>query len=357
MVVHPLPSAKYATTNVCMGTPSQFNDLSTIPITDTIQSWKWNFGDGSAINTNQNASHLYTAIGPESVQLLVISKFGCRDSITKISIVNPNPVVDFKANKTMGCEPLCISFQDSSAIATGSNTHWLWNFGDGTPISNLQNGILHCYNNDSLFSPMVFTPVLTVISDSGCSNTKSKNNFITVYPNPNANFRVQPQATIITDPVISIIDLTTGANFWSWNFGDHDTTSAHNPSPHTYADTGTYVIRLVTSTLYGCWDTAYQNVTIEPDFMFYIPNSFSPNDDGVNDTFTGKGIFIKTFEMMIFDRWGNLIFYTDDINKPWDGEANHGTEIAQQDVYIYKIKITDYNKKTHSYKGIVTLVR
>ena len=91
--------------------------------------------------------------------------------------------------------------------------------------------------------------------------------------------------------------------------------------------------------------------------MFYIPNAFSPNDDGLNDSFGGKGLFISTFEMMIFDRWGNLIFFSDDIDKPWDGRANHGTEIAQGDVYIYSVKIINLRKEKHVYKGIVTLVR
>jgi len=109
--------------------------------------------------------------------------------------------------------------------------------------------------------------------------------------------------------------------------------------------------------LYSCVDSTYKTVTIEPEFLFYIPNAFTPNDDGINDYFSGKGIFIKEYEMMIFDRWGNLIFYTDDINKPWDGRANHGTEIAQRDVYVYTVKITDINRKKHSYKGTVTLER
>jgi gliding motility-associated-like protein len=363
VVVHPLPIAQFNTANVCNGTPVQFTDASTILATDTIQSWKWNFADGSAININQNSSHLYATAGSYAVELLIVSNFGCKDSITKTSIVHPNPVVDFTTDKKTGCEPLCVNFKDSSFVATGANAHWLWSFGDGSPASISQN-ILHCYSNDSVFSPIHLSVTLTVTSDSGCVTTKTKNNYITVYPDPVANFAVQPSTASIINPIISITDLSTGTNFWHWNFGSsaplpigYDTTSIHNPPPHTYADTGTYVITLITSTLYACVDTAYQKIYIEPDFLFYIPNAFTPNDDGVNDTFTGKGIFIKDFEMSIYDRWGELIFFTDDISKPWDGTANHGTEIAQQDVYVYSIKVTDINNQKHSYKGIVTLVR
>ncbi|MCE9539317.1 MAG: PKD domain-containing protein, partial [Bacteroidetes bacterium] len=354
VTVHPLPDAEFSATRVCDGSIVTFNDLSTIPNTDSLQSWTWNFGDGSTLNNNQNTSHLYPTKGSYSVQLLVVSNFGCLDSITKISIVNPNPVVLFTANDTVGCEPLCIGFQDLSYIASGINVQWTWDFGEGNTASDPN----HCYNNGSVVLPEFFSVTLTVTSDSGCISTLSKNNYITVYPNPNAGFAVAPQTAVITNPVISIIDASEGANFWTWNFGDgSDTVSAFNPLPHTYADTGTYTIMLVTSNQFSCLDTSYQTVIIEPDFLFYIPNAFTPNDDGVNDTFSGRGLVITKYEMTIFDRWGNLVFFSDNIDKPWDGRVNHGTEIAQGEVYIYSFKVTDFNMKKHEYKGVVTLVR
>jgi len=356
VVVHPLPVAHFSTANVCNGSIVQFNDFSNILSTDTIQSWAWNFGDGTPVINNQNTSHLYAGNGSYAVQLLVVSNFGCLDSISNTSVVNPNPSVLFAANDTIGCEPLCVSFQNLSFIATGNNASRSWSFGDGSPTGTSQD-IVHCYKNDSVFATNFFTVSLTVTSDSGCVSSLTKNNYITVYPNPNAAFSVQPQTTVITDPVITITDLSTGANFWKWNLGDTATSSLFNPAPHTYADTGSYLITLITTSLNGCKDTASETVVIDPDFIFYIPNSFTPNEDGINDTFTGKGMFISTFEMSIFDRWGNLIFLTDDINKGWDGKANHGAETAQGDVYVYVIKVTDFKRKKHDYKGIVTLTR
>jgi len=356
IVVHPLPIANYNTSNVCDGNIVQFSDLATILPTDTILQWTWSFGDGSAASFTQNTSHLYAENGPYTVQLNIVSNFGCMDSISKISVVNPNPVVLFTGNDTVGCEPLCVTFQNSSSVTAGAIASCTWNFGDGSSSGNLDSPN-HCYTNNSVFAPNYFTITLTATSDSGCVSTISKNNYITVYPNPVASFTVLPQTTSITDPVISITDLSTGANFWYWNFGDLDTSSATTPSPHTYADTGTYTITLITSTQYNCIDTTSHTVVIEPDFLFYIPNAFTPNDDGINDIFSGKGVFIVNYEMSIFDRWGNKIFFSDDTTKGWDGRANHGNEIAQGDVYIYSIKITDINKRKHSYRGIVKLVR
>jgi gliding motility-associated-like protein len=357
VVVHALPVAKFSFSNVCDGSVVQFSDMSTILATDTLQSWSWNFGDGSPVYNNQNSSHLFPAAGSYPVELFVVSNFGCKDSITKTSIINPNPVVNFAANDTIGCEPLCISFLNSSTILSGGNIKWAWVLGDGNSINNSQS-FDHCYINDSVFAANFYTVTLTVTSDSGCVSALSKNNYITVYPNPNANFTVQPKTAVITNPVISISDLSTGADFWNWNFGDgSDTTNLSDPLPYTYADTGTYTITLITSTQYNCIDTAYQTIIIEPDFVFYIPNAFTPDGDGINETFSGQGIFIKDYEMTIFDRWGNLIFFSDDINKPWDGKINGGSETAQVDVYVYVVKITGFNRSKHIYRGIVTLVR
>ncbi len=352
-VVHPLPEVQYSAHNVCDGSAVQFNNLSTIPSSDAIQSWSWSFGDASSVNNSQNASHLYAANGSYTVELLVVSTFGCMDSISKTSIINPKPHVNFSSIDTAGCAPFCVSFQNLSNVSTGSYTSWLWNFGDGGNASDPS----HCYYNSSVLLSNSFNVNLTVISDSGCVSSLSKSNYITVYPNSNADFTVQPQTAVITNPVISIMDASVGANLWNWDFGDLQTASLSNPLHHSYADTGAYSIILITNNAFGCADTAYQTVIIQPDFLFYIPNAFTPNDDGVNDSFSGKGIFISSYEMMIFDRWGNLIFFTDDIDKPWDGKSNHGNEISPGGVYIYSIKITDFTKVKHNYKGIVTLVR
>ena len=354
-VVHPLPHVQFVSTNVCDGSIVYFTNSSNITVTDTIQSQAWDFGDNSTLGINQNESHLYPAAGSYSVQLSVVSNFGCIDSITKTSIVNPKPVVAFNGSDTAGCEPFCVSFQDLSHIVTGINTGWLWSFGSSIPASSSQNPLC-CYSNDSIFQPIFFTTTLTVTSDSGCVSSLSKNNYITVYPKPIAGFTVEPKTAAIINPLISVTDLSVGANFWNWNYGDQGTSSVFNPPSHSYSDTGTFTITLVTTTQFGCLDTAYQNITVEQDFVFYIPNSFTPNDDGLNDSFSGKGIYIKKYEMSIFDRWGNLIFLSDDISKSWNGKAAHGNEPAESDVYVYSFKVTDIKGVIHSYKGIVTLL-
>lgn len=356
VTVHPLPKAKFSTSNVCDGSIVPFTDLSTILAPDMIQSWAWNFGDGSPVFNNQTTSHSYPAKGSYPAKLVVVSNFGCSDSITKTVFVHPNPVVDFKASDTVGCAPLLLSFLDLSSVTPGTNKLWKWDVGDGSALSSSQN-FDHSYTNPSVSSPAYYTVTLTVTSDSGCVTSGVKNSYITVYPNPIADFSVQPPQTTIINPIISLKDQSAGADLWSWDFGDLQTASIQNPASHTYADTGTYLVTLVTLTNFGCSDTSNQTIIIEPDFVFYIPEAFSPNGDHKNDTFSGKGIYIKEYEMMIFDRWGNLIYKTNDIDLPWDGKVNNKSEISERDVYVYSFIIKDIKKDMHYFKGIVTLVQ
>ena len=203
---------------------------------------------------------------------------------------------------------------------------------------------------------------LLVTTDSGCVNTINKLNYITVFPKPIANYTVNPNPGNVVTPLEFFtnqsIDYT---KFW-WTFvgtGPFKVDSINVNPEHFYdSETAqTYYTNLIVMNQYGCSDTAYVPVEIGPEFTFYIPNAFSPsNDDGINDFFTGKGIGIATYEMWIFDRWGELIFQSDDITKGWDGRANNGDKIAQQGVYVYKIEVRDFSQKHHGYTGHVTLL-
>ena len=110
---------------------------------------------------------------------------------------------------------------------------------------------------------------------------------------------------------------------------------------------------------FGCADTIVKKVIVKPVANIYIPNAFSPNGDGINDIFKVKGIFIDEdkFEMFIYNRWGDLFFETYDINIPWDGTANGGTEIVQQDVYVYIVNLTDIFGEEYRFVGTVTVVK
>ena len=129
-----------------------------------------------------------------------------------------------------------------------------------------------------------------------------------------------------------------------------------NPNSE-YTDTATHFITQIVTNSFGCSDTLVLQLDVLPEYIFFTPNSFTPNDDGFNDLFYGKGFGIAAFEMYIYDRWGDLVFYTDDQNHGWNGHANDGKEIAQEDVYVYMVFITDIYKAEHKVVGHITLIR
>jgi len=188
------------------------------------------------------------------------------------------------------------------------------------------------------------------------------NNMITVYSFPVAAFTFGPQPTTIADPMITFTDKSTdayGIGSWLWNFNDptNDVPSNLQNPTHSYGDTGTFCATLTVTNVHGCKDSVTECLVIGPQFTLYIPDAFSPNGDGHNETFTAKGTFIISFKMYIFDRWGMMLYETDDMNKGWNGTVNGGTRVCQEDTYVYMIQAVDMNQGKHNYIGKVTLLK
>lgn len=206
----------------------------------------------------------------------------------------------------------------------------------------------------------MYTIILTVTTADGCTSTITMNNYINVYANPVAGFIANPQPATMLDPVINFTDTSFNASAWLWSFGDipGSTSILQNPT-FEYAEPDCYQVVLTVTSIDGCIDTAMQNVCIGPDATIYVPNAFTPNDDGTNDLFmpVGSGLDPEKFEMWIFDRWGNMIYYTDDLNKGWDGRVQGASDICQIDTYVWKIKAVDITGTSHNMLGHVNLVK
>lgn len=340
-------TANATSTNICQGQSTTITASASGGTPNYLFLW----------NTSETTESITVSPMVDATYTVIVTDAnGCQDTVTLPITVRSSPVVDFQPDSA-GCSPLCLTFQDLSTIATGINQQWFWDFGDGT-LSNLTNPS-HCFENNTIYSPITNTVKLTVTSNDGCSTTMIKNDYITVYPIPVADFNYSPQAPTILSPLISFQNESLGASIWHWDFsiGLQDSTSSLQHPYYTYNDTGQFEVTLIVNNNYGCTDTIQKTILIGLDWVIYIPNAFTPNGDEINDSFPAKAYGIIDFEMFIFDRWGNLIYQTDDIKKPWDGKANHGNELAQSDVYVYVVKVTDFKKTKHKYRGIVTLVR
>ncbi len=308
--------------------------------------YTWNFGplaNPQQSNLAVPPSVTYPQIG--SYAVTVNASYGpcVAPPFTDSVRVIPNPVADFSAMIVEGCVPLTVPFVNQSS---GLWNNYVWTFSDQSTDTVAQ--ALHVFT-----SPGIYTVELLAQTTNGCTDKITYTDLIKVNPKPQPSFFPSPQTASIFEPIIQFINATPGINSYTWEFGDGDSSYSVNPD-HLYDQIGEYTVSLYVTNIYGCLDTITALVRIEDDFTFYIPNSFSPNGDGNNDFFSGFGTRLKAYHMDVFDRWGLLIYSTDDILKPWNGKDKND---VQSDVYIYKILITDNKNQRHEYNGHVNVVR
>lgn len=348
VTINPIPVAAFTAAEVCNGEPTVFLNQSTVA-SGTIASYAWDFGDSNT-STLSGPSNTYTLPDDYTVTLVVVSDAGCTNTTTQTVTIHPLPVVDFEAVPIEGCIPLEVQFNDLSTIASGTNVSWLWDI-EGLGTINQQT-TTQTFSNAGLYDA-----TLTVTSDEGCVTTLAQSNFVTVHPNPEAQFFALPERTEILYPEISFTDLSTGdPTDWSWDFGGTGTSTEQSPV-YNFPDTGTFTVLLEISNQYGCTDTVSHTIVITPSFTIYVPSAFTPDGDGVNDIFLPKGIGWRDYELRIYSRSGNQVFTTFDPLQGWDGSVRGAGRVTISDVYVWRIYVRDKNNRKQDYKGTVTLVR
>ncbi len=351
VIVYANPVANFINKPVCLGDVSTFTNTST-SADGAIQVYQWDFdGDNQVDNVKQNPSYTYTTNGIYLLKLEVQTEHGCVNIMSKSMYVNPKPNPAFSVDKKSGCPSLCVAFTNSSTIATGSIKAMQWTFGDGSTPSHELNPS-HCYN------PGNYDGGLILMSDSGCISVMTKPSMVTVYPNPVAGFHVEPEEVDENEPIINVSTTATGANQTVYFLNDQFSTLLQN-FDHRFKsiDKVKPLILQVVRNEYNCADSAYKVLDVKPSFVVYIPNTFTPNGDGVNDGWFAKGVGISKFSVQVFDRWGHVIFETADIEHAWDGKTKGSTEPIMQDVYVWRANVVDVFNKNHELAGTVTIIK
>jgi gliding motility-associated-like protein len=352
VVVHYNPVANFSVPSACMPQSSHFTDAS-LSNDGAITSWSWDFnGDNLPDNLMQNPQYNFAQAGNYGVKLEIQTQYGCTSTLMKSAYVNATPTALFSAQNPMGCPSLCVNFANNSSIGSGAISTYQWIFGDATPPSYAQNPV-HCYETGN------YGVTLKAVSDSGCVGNSYVPNFVQVYPTPLAGFDILPAEVEITTPLVEVQDRSAGANSVVYFLSDGTTKNTPNFSHLFNTDEAkTIAILQVVSNVHSCRDSIVKDLTIKPSWVVYVPNAFTPNHDGLNDGFRASGIGIEAFKMQIFDRWGKMIFETNDINLPWDGSVGRGDAgDAKQEVYVWKVKVKDVNHNDHDLSGHVTLLK
>lgn len=357
--VHPLPVAQFSNSIAnCLHDSTYFEDHSTVQnlLGDVIAGRTWDFGYGYG-STSATPVHLFAEDGFHPVQLDVVTDKGCTGTVTHDVEIYPLPEVAFSSDIREGCQPLRIQFLDQSTIPPPYTlAQWQWDFGDGQDSVMTQFPV-NIYNDGNIapLDAAYYTVGLRVTSGKGCKSSFTFDDYITEHPKPSAFFDAAPPVVDMNNPRVRFTDHSSiNVNSWDWHFGDGATSFAQH-TEHTYLDTGSYPVTLVTATAFGCLDTAQTLVKVRPTFTFYIPNTFTPNSDVHNEFFFGQGTGIAGYSMMIFDRWGQMIFESNDIDFKWDGTFR-GTQV-QLGVYQYLFTVVDWEGNYHHYKGHVNLIR
>lgn len=353
--VIPGPTANITSTGACPGDSVLFGTNGTITVNGPIVQYHWDFGMPALTNDTANTDttgYAYANPGTYTVWVEVTDSMGCSDTAQLQAVVYELPVVAFTGTPLSGCAPLCVDFTDQTTVTNSVPAQWYWSFGDGQ-YSTAQD-TSNCYYDQSSYSVE-----LVVTSAQGCKDSLTITNMITVLPGPIAGFSFGPQPATLNDPMITFVDESTnGTVEWLWNFGDSGTSTDPNPI-WTYQDTGTFTVMQIVSGPGGvCPDTAYAEVVISPELLIWIPNAFTPNGNGNDDRFIpvfSDPAYISKFDMMIFDRWGNLIYKTNDQYAGWDGRINNN--LAEIDTYVFKIYVEDLNGRSSAFIGGFNLIR
>lgn len=289
----------------------------------------WNTGATSAsITVNPAATTIYSVTG---------STGSCTIVSTLTVSVLPAPLV------TVNNSSICPG-QNTSLVAQGADTY-TWS-----------NGV---QLNFITVAPVVTTNYTVTGSVGSCTDNAVAT--VSVLPGPTALYYVTPNPLTSVSPFAYFTNQSVNYTKWWWVFGDSSPFDTVTVDPSHYYNTDVaidYPSSLTVMNSYGCMSTFSISIKVEPEFTFYIPNAFSPtNNDGINDVFTGYGVGIKEFNMMIFDRWGKCIYSTNDITNGWNGRVYNMLEIVPQDSYVWKVEIKDVFNRDHSYVGHVIVFK
>ncbi len=362
LTVHALPTANlFGNESVCAGDASFINvDLTgTIPFNVRYQDQDGNVYDAT-INTTGTSSLPHT-VNDTTVYTLVYVQDGntpqCSNTNNTSANINikARPVIDITASVTDGCSPFDVQvLNQSSAPSPYAYSTCLWTLSNGTTSNNCAEFVTQLNNVDR------YDLNLTITNDEGCTSSRDYNDYLSVNPDPIAEFDYTPEEPNIASSLIQFYNRSNGASIFNWVFNGTDTIYDVSPAYQAPTQAGSTVdVCLDALSSFGCRNTVCETIVIRDLLLVFIPNTFTPDGDNINEIFIPvvNGLIEENYQMDIYDRWGKLIFSTKNQFEGWDG-TYRGID-AQSSTYTVRVKgisRIDNSSEVIEY-GFVNLIR
>jgi gliding motility-associated-like protein len=307
------------------------SDANPITLTAASPGGTWS---GVGITNPATGAFSPSIVGAPTTTITYTILGNCGDTDTQTITVNPLPVVSFTADVTSGCAPLNVTLTNTSMPLGNGCTWWV----DGVPSGNNCASLNYTFNTQGCYDIM-----LSTTDGNGCSSNASIVDYICVSQQPVSTFSWSPIAPNVGNTTVQFINYSLGAVSYDWTIMDMYYLNSTEPV-FTFPNEGPgdYDVCLLVTNADGCTDLSCGTVVVSDEFTIFVPNCFTPNTDGRNELFKpsirGESL-IQTYEFQIFNRWGDVLFKTNDINDGWYGEVEGGEYFASDAVYSWKIKI------------------
>ena len=318
---------------------SLFTTFALVSTFSPTTSFIWDFGDGTT-STLTNPSHAYLTPGAYTVNLIIEDPGSCNGidtfELTLSYLFEFNEGFTFEA---LGCLPIDATF---TANYVGAST-LTWDFGDGATGEGA--AVTHTFSSPGTYN------VSLIAENCGVLDTVTIPVIIAALPI--AFFDDDPYY-IIADTWVSFTNLSENAVSYVWAFSDGGTTTAVNGA-HVFEELGNYEVCLTAYNYNGCPDIYCRTVQAEDAGVIDIPTAFTPDGDGINDVLYVKGFGIDDMQLLIYNRWGELIFETSDYRVGWDG--TYRGKLQPMEVYVYSLTGSFADNVIIEKKGNITLLR
>lgn len=289
-----------------------------------------------------STDYLFANTVSQQVYLEVVDSNNCRSLDSVLVTVNALPEVSVLYPKT-----LCVGVEYSfEALGQDGEPHLQWKFSNGNYALNQQTEQSFSQEGAASFE-------LLGVSEEGCERSYFFNDLM-VYANPIPAFNFLADNVTDLNPEVHFYNQSQPVEVLSWDFGDGYFSDEYEPT-HTYDGAGEYFVRLSVENENGCKANIEKNLVVETDYRLFIPNAFTPNGDFIDESFMPLGYGVMSFRMIVFNRWGEEVFVTEEMSQGWDGVLL-SSEKAPSGTYSYRIITEDARGKLRTYHGELNLI-